>query len=69
MLKVKKKIGKNPVSKNQEDDITKIQNELFSSIKNLYLSDQKKRKQLTNMRNLLQHLEKNMHNCNKKIIN
>ena len=69
MLKVKKKIGKNLVSKNQEDDITKIQNELFSSIKNLYLSDQKKRKQLTNMPNLLQHLEKNMHNCNKKIIN
>ena len=28
MLKVKKKIGKNPVIKNQEDDITKMQNEL-----------------------------------------
>ena len=69
MLKVEKKIGKNPVNKNQEDDITKIQNELKSSIKYLYLSDQRKRKQLTNMCNLLQKLEKNMQNCNKKIIN
>ena len=33
MLKVEKKIGKNPVNKNQEDDITKIQNELKNSIK------------------------------------
>ena len=39
MLKVKKKI-----SKNQEDDITKIQKELKNSIKNLYLNDQKKKK-------------------------
>ena len=43
-LKIKKKIGKNPVKKNQEDDITKIQNELKNSIKNLYLSNQKKKK-------------------------
>ena len=36
MLKVKKK--------NQEDDLTKIQNELKNSIKNVYLHDQKKKK-------------------------
>ena len=60
MLKVKKKIHKNIINKNQEDDITKIQNELKNSIKNLYINNQKKRKQLTNMRNLLQKLEKNM---------
>ena len=34
MSKVKKKkISKKPVNKNQEDDITKIQNELKNSIK------------------------------------
>ena len=60
MLKVKKKIHKNIINKNQEDDITKIQNELKNPIKNLYINNQKKRKQLTNMRNLLQKLEKNM---------
>ena len=69
MLKVKKKIHKNIINKNQEDDITKIQNELKNSIKNLYINNQKKRKQLTNMRNLLQKLEKNMQNYNKKITN
>ena len=35
MLKVKKKVHKNVVNKNQEDEITKIQNELKNSIKNL----------------------------------
>ena len=44
MLKVKKKICKNVVNKNQEDDITKIQNELKKSVKNLYINDQKKEK-------------------------
>ena len=44
MLKVKKKIRKNVVNKNQEDDITKIQNELKKSVKNLYINDQKKEK-------------------------
>ena len=44
MLKVKKKIHKNIINKNQEDDITKIQNELKNSIKNLYINDQKKKK-------------------------
>ena len=44
MLKVKKKIHKNIINKNQEDDITKIQNELKNSIKNLYINNQKKKK-------------------------
>ena len=44
MLKVKKKIHKNVVNKNQEDHITKMQNELKNSIKNLYINDQKKKR-------------------------
>ena len=65
----KKKVHKTNYSKNQEDDISKIQNDLKNSIKNLYISDEKKRKQLTNMRNSLQKLGTNMQNYNKKIIN
>ena len=42
MLKVKKKIHRK-VNKNQEDDITKIPNELKNSIKNLYINDHKKK--------------------------
>ena len=42
MLKMRKKIHKTNLNKNQEDDISKIQNELKNSIKNLYLSNQKK---------------------------
>ena len=34
MLEVKKKIHENVVTKNQEDEITKIQNEFKNSIKN-----------------------------------
>ena len=68
MLKVKKKIHKTNLNKNEEDEISKVQNDLKNSRKNLFISDQKK-KQLTNMRNLLQKLEKNMQNYNKKIIN
>ena len=44
MLKVKKKIHKTNYSKNQEDDISKIQNDLKNSIKNLYISNKKKKK-------------------------
>ena len=43
MLKLKKKIHKTNYSKNQEDDISKIQNDLKNSIKNLYISDIKKK--------------------------
>ena len=69
MLKVKKKISKN-TNKNQEHENAPLQNEIKNSIKNLFLSNQKKkRKRLTNMRSFLQKLEKNMINCNKKTIN
>ena len=43
MLKVKKKISKN-TNKNQEDEITRLQMEIKNSIKNVYISDQKKKK-------------------------
>ena len=43
MLEVKKKISKN-TNKNQEDEITQLQTEIKSSIENLYISDQKKKK-------------------------
>ena len=67
MLKVKKKINKNK-NKNQEDDITKAQSDLKYSIKDLYIDSQKKKLQRI-MFNLLQKLEKNMLNYNKKITN
>ena len=67
MLKVKKKIGKtSSVNKNQ-DEISKIQNELKNSMKKSYLNE--KRKQLTNMHNLLHKLEKNMRNYSMKTFN
>ena len=43
MLKVKKKIHKTNYSKNQEDDISKIYNDLKNSIKKLYIIDKKKK--------------------------
>ena len=43
MLKVKNKIQTN-TNKNQEDEITQLQNEIKNYIKNLFLSDQKKKK-------------------------
>ena len=52
MLKVKKKIHKTNLNKNQEDEISKVQNDLKNSIKNLFISDQNKKKSLTNMRKL-----------------
>ena len=47
LLNVKKKIHKTNYSKNKEDDISKIQNDLKSSIKDLYISDQKTKKKKT----------------------
>ena len=52
MLKVKKKIHKTNLNKNQEDEISKVQNDLKNSIKNLFISDQNKKKPLTNMHKL-----------------
>ena len=43
MLKVKKKIHKTNLNKNQEDEFSKVQNDLKNSIKNLFISDQKKK--------------------------
>ena len=44
MLKVKKKIHKTNLNKNEEDEISKVQNDLKNSRKNLFISDQKKKK-------------------------
>ena len=67
MLKVKKKI-QNTKNKSQDEDLTELQNEIKNSISNLYISDQKKKKQLMNIQNLLQKLGMNMRNYEKKII-
>ena len=52
MLKIKKKISKN-TNKNQEDEITQLQTEIKNSIKNLYISDQKKKKTIDEYAQLL----------------
>ena len=52
MLKVKKKISKN-TNKNQEDEITQSQIEIKNSIKNVYISDQKKKKTIDKYAQLL----------------
>ena len=67
MLKVKKKI-QNTKNKSKDEDLTQLQNEIINSINNLYISDQKKKKQLMNIQNFLQKLEMNMRNYKKKII-
>ena len=43
MLKVKKTI-RNPKNKSQDDNLTEVQNNIKNYIKNLYISDQKKKK-------------------------
>ena len=53
MLKVKKKIP-NIKNKNQKEDVSQLHEEIKNSIKNLYISDQKKRKQLKNMQRFCQ---------------
>ena len=44
MLKVKKKI---PITKNKSEDVTQLHEEIKNYIKNLYLSNQKKKKKKT----------------------
>ena len=44
MLKVKKRIHKTNFKKNQDDEILKNQNDLKNSIKNLFISNQTKKK-------------------------
>ena len=46
--KLKKKIHKTNHNNNKNDEISKIQEDLKASIKNLYLSDQKKGKTIDN---------------------
>ena len=43
MLKIKKKI-QDPKNKSQDEDLTQIHNEIKNSIKNLHISNQKKKK-------------------------
>ena len=52
MLKVKKTI-RNPKNKSQNDDLTELQNDIKNSIKNLYISDQKKKKTIDGYAELL----------------
>ena len=52
MLKVKKTI-RNPKNKIQNDDLTELQNDIKNSIKNLYISDQKKKKTINEYAELL----------------
>ena len=58
MLKVKKKI---PITKNKSEDVTQLHEEIKNYIKNLYLSNQKKKrkKQLMNMLKFCRKLEMN----------
>ena len=52
MLKVKKTI-RNPKNKSQNDDLTELQNDIKNSIKNLYISDQEKKKTINEYAELL----------------
>ena len=56
MLKVKKKI---PITKNKSEDVTQLHEEIKNYIKNLYLSNQKRKrkKQLMNMLKFCRKLE------------
>ena len=52
MLKVKTTI-RNPKNKSQNNDLTELQNNIKNSIKNLYISDQKKKKTINEYAELL----------------
>ena len=52
MLKVKKKIPSTK-NKNQNEDVTQLLEEIKNSIKNLYLSDQKKKKAINEYAEIL----------------
>ena len=53
MLKVKKKTIGNPKNKSQDDNLTELQKDIKNSIKNLYISDQKKKKTINEYSELL----------------
>ena len=44
MLKVKKKKNQGPKNKSEDEDLTQLHNEIKNSIKNLHISNQKKKK-------------------------
>ena len=46
MLKVKKAV-RNPKNKSQDNDLMDLQNDIKSSIKNLYINDKKKKEKKT----------------------
>ena len=52
MLKVKKTI-QNPKNKSRNDDLTELQDDIKNSIKNLYISDQEKKKTINEYAELL----------------
>ena len=66
MLKVKKKIPSTK-NKNKNEDVTQLHEEIKNSIKNLYLSDQKRKKQLMNILKFYPKLEMNTLYHKKKI--
>ena len=66
MLKVKKKVPSTK-NKNKNEDVTQLDEEIRNSIKNLYLSDQKKKKTM-NMLKFCRKLEMNTLYYKKKII-
>ena len=58
MLKVKNKILSTK-NQNQNEDVMQLHEEIKNSIKNLYLSDQKRKKKLMNMLKFCRKLEIN----------
>ena len=66
MLKAKKKIPSTR-NKDKNEDVTKLHEEIKNSIKNVYLNDQKKKKN-NEYAEILSKLEINTLYCKKKII-
>ena len=67
MLKVKKKIP-NIKNQNQNEDVSQLPEEIKNSKKKLFISDQKKRKQLKSMQRFCRKLEMKIHYYKKNII-
>ena len=67
MLKVKNKILSTK-NQNQNEDVMQLHEEIKNSIKNLYLSDQKRKKKLMNMLKFCRKLEINTLYYKNKII-
>ena len=67
MLKVKNKVLSTK-NQNQNEDVMQLHEEIKNSIKNLYLSDQKRKKKLMNMLKFCRKLEINTLYYKNKII-